>query len=127
MVRKDEVRGLTKEEDAWLDQFFADLAEDKEFMDLLRVERDRLDRSFQRLCSWGTCEYSIDPVDNKIVSSIGIVGCACDGLPGWRSQYYDGLPKRGWNIKARGRHGGRIAQSRRKHAEHARWLKESGL
>ena len=79
-------------------------------------------RQVDRRCPFGNCATFIDPLDGKITGGFGPVGCGCDTLPGWRSPYYDGLPKPGWSAKPVGRHGGRVAASRRKAREHARWL-----
>jgi len=84
-------------------------------------------RSVTRLCPFGNCSVDIDPLDNAIIGAAGPVGCGCDNLPGWRSQHWDGLPKPGWHAKPNGRHGGRVAASRRKHADHARWLNDMNL
>lgn len=83
---------------------------------------EREERLVERLCPFGTCVTLTDPADNTVFGGWGSVGCGCDSLPGWRSKYYDGLPKPGVALKPVGRHGSRIARSRRKHAEHKRWV-----
>ena len=110
--------------------FFADLGLDMRnatFAAAYDLARERGARAVSRPCPFGSCQVDIDPLDGTIVSAVGPVGCGCGNLPGWRSQHWDGLPKPGWTVKAVGRHGGRIAASRRKHAEHGRWLEELRL
>lgn len=102
----------------WLEEMMSD---DK-FVTALIESREKYARSVARLCPFGTCEINIDPVDGKIFGAIGLVGCGCDVLPGWRSKYYEGLPKPGWDVKPVGKHGGRIARSRRKHKKHQCFL-----
>lgn len=120
-MKKDE---LTEEEEQWLNAWLEDLAENHGLMEFLEKERERLARGIPRLCPWGCCEVLVDPIDNQITTTIGLVGCGCDNLPGWRSKYYEGLPKPGWNIKPVGRHGGKIARSRKKHREHENYMNE---
>lgn len=115
---------FTEEEQDEIDAWFENLLSDKKLLEFLDQERKRLERGVPRNCPWGCCEILIDPLDNKIITSIGLVGCGCDNLPGWRSRYYEGLPKRGWNVKPVGRHGGKIARSRKKHREHAQYLRD---
>lgn len=116
--------GLTREEEIEIDDFFTRLMEDPEFVRILAQEREKLDRCYQVPCPWGTCEISIDPLTNRIEMSIGVVGCPCDNTRGWRSKYYQGLGKPGWNAKPYGRHGGKIAKSRRQVKDLERWRKE---
>lgn len=118
------VTELTPEEAHWLDAWLDDLAQDPKIAEYMRQERERLDRGIPRNCPWGICEVLVDPIDNTITSTIGLVGCGCDNLPGWRSKYYEGLPKPGWNVKPVGRHGGRIARSRKKHRELKKYQQE---
>ena len=82
------------------------------------------DRSEPHPCPFGACTVMVDPVTGKISGASGPVGCGCDNLPGWRSVHLAGLPKPGWNAKPVGRHGGRVAASRRKHADLATWQRE---
>lgn len=112
---------LTPEEEEWLDAWLNDLAEDPVIMKYMIEERVRLGRGIARSCPWGICEVLVDPIDNQITSTIGLIGCGCDNLPGWKSKYYEGLPKPGWDVKPVGRHGGRIARSRKKHREHKQY------
>jgi|JI10StandDraft_1071094.scaffolds.fasta_scaffold11205_10 hypothetical protein len=109
------------EESKKLDDWIEEMMKDPKFVAALLKERAAFERSTRRLCPWGTCEVSIDPWNNKIFAAVGLVGCGCDNLPGWRSKYYEGLPKPGWDAKPVGRHGGRIARSRRKHRKHQRF------
>lgn len=93
-----------------------------EFREAYAQAQARSERQVDRRCPFGNCWTWIDPLDRTVVGGVGPVGCGCDSLPGWRSKYYEGLPKPGWAAKPVGRHGGKIAASRRKHARHARWL-----
>jgi hypothetical protein len=106
------------------DDYLRKQMEDPEFMKGYLHARKVMDRTYQVLCPWGRCEYSIDPVDNTIVTSIGPLGCGCDYFPGWKSKYYDGLPMPGFAVKPYGRHGSRIARKRKITAQHERWLDE---
>lgn len=90
---------------------------------LARV-REQYARAVARPCPFGNCAVDIDPLDNTIISGVGPALCGCDNLPGWRATRWDGLPKPGWSAKPVGRHGGRIAASRRKHADLARFQRE---
>ena len=96
---------------------------DPVFVRTLEHERIRLDRAIYRYCGWGTCEIAVDPVDNTVLWTVGLVGCPCDFYPGWKSKYVEGMPKPRWHAKARGRHGGRIQRKRRIEAEHLKWVK----
>jgi len=103
----------------------AQLAKSMDVPELARAyseARARYERAVARLCPFGNCEVLVDPIDRTVQGGMGPVGCGCDNLPGWRSRYYDGLPKPGWQAKPVGRHGGRIAASRRKHAA---WRREA--
>lgn len=101
-----------------VDSFFDNLVRnDPDLIVQIKLARKRLDRSYQRWCPWGRCEISIDPVDNTTVSAIGVIGCGCDNLPGWKSKYYEGLPKPGFAVKPVGRYRGRIERKRRLTAE----------
>jgi hypothetical protein len=101
-----------------VDSFFDNLVRnDPDLIVQIKLARKRLDRSYQRWCPWGRCEISIDPVDNTTVSAIGVIGCGCDNLPGWKSKYYEGLPKPGFAAKPVGRYRGRIERKRRLTAE----------
>ena len=116
---------LSDEDIIELDAYFDKLVADNPTLyQMIWRERAKLARSIPRPCPWGSCEICVDPVDNKIVSAIGPVGCGCDNLSGWKSSYYEGLPKPGWAAKPFGRHGGRIARSRKKTADHNRWRAE---
>ena len=104
------------------DDYIAKQMEDPKFMEEYLASRKVMDRCYHVLCPWQRCEISIDPVTNVIVTAIGPVGCGCDNRPGWRSKYYEGLPKPSWMAKPQGRHGGRIAAGRRREAEHEKFL-----
>lgn len=92
------------------------------------LEQDRLafERSSVRRCAFGHCTVHEDPVTGEELARFGPVGCGCDNLPGWDSRHRAGRPKPGWQVKAAGRHGGRIAASRRKRADLAQWQRELG-
>lgn len=93
-----------------------------EFHAAVAEARARLDRAVQVECAFGNCVMDVDPVDGRVFGGMGPIGCGCESLPGWKSPYVDGKPMLGWAAKPVGRHGGRIAASRRKHAAHARWV-----
>jgi hypothetical protein len=101
-------------DDEVLEQWLNNLLEDPEFMDSLKAHQKQLDRAEHKMCPWGRCEFSIDPLTNTIIGSIGLIGCECDLLPGWDSKYYEGLPKPRWDVKPVGRHGSRVQRSRRR-------------
>ena len=73
-------------------------------------------------CPFGNCVVEVEAGTGLVHAAYGPVGCACDYLPGWRSKHYEGLPKPGWDVKAVGRHGGRIARSKRLRREYAAYL-----
>ena len=106
------------------DEFLSWIDNTPEFRAAYAQAQARADRQVDRPCPFGNCTTWIDPLDRTVCGGIGPVGCGCDSLAGWRAKHYDGLPKPGWNVKAVGRHGGKIAASRRKHAAHACWLTE---
>lgn len=110
------------EDQASLNEWLDKMMDDPKFVAAMLKEREAFERSTRRLCPFGTCEISVDPRNNKVFAAVGLVGCGCDNLPGWRSKYYEGLPKPGWDAKPVGRHGGRIAQSRRKHRKHRQFV-----
>lgn len=107
---------------AWMDT--DDPVKRAEIRAAMREARARFARLINRPCPFGNCRVLIDPVDNTVEPFFGLAGCGCSMLPGRNARHYDGLPKPGWNTKPVGRHGGRIARSRHKHASHARWLKD---
>jgi hypothetical protein len=105
-------------DDVW--SFFDECMKDPKFARIYAERKAKYDRAEQRLCAFGNCVMEVDPVDERVLSGVGPVGCGCEWLPGWRSQRYGGKAKPGWPAKPFGRHGGRIAASRRKHAKFAR-------
>lgn len=105
-----------------LDAHIAESMNEPAFRAAFEASTAKYARAVTRICPFGNCTVDIDPVDRTIMGGAGPVGCGCDSLPGWRSPYYEGLPKPGWAGKAVGRHGGRIAASQRKHADHVLWL-----
>lgn len=78
----------------------------------------------EKLCPFGRCCIAVQ--GTIIVFAYGPVDCECSNMDGWRSRHYEGLPKRRWNVKPVGRHGGKIQASKRKHEKFAKdwrwWL-----
>lgn len=93
---------------------------DPQLMKFFQEAQEELEAATYRLCPWRNCEVAISSTTGKIISTIGPVGCGCDSM----APYWDGLPKPGFNIKARGKHGGRIARSRRRMKRYYVWRKE---
>jgi hypothetical protein len=70
----------------------------------------------QLICPWGNCTHSACPDCGRLTGNgVGLAGCPCDTLPGWDARFYASLPKPHPPMKAKGRHGGRVAASARKH------------
>ena len=89
-------------------------------LEYLRQAREAMERAYPVLCPFGRCEHLVDPLDNTIVSTVGLSGCPCDH----KSKYYDGLPKPRWHTKARGKHGSKVSGSKRRENNRQRSFRE---
>lgn len=90
----------------------------------LEQARAQAARAVERPCSWRRCVVLVDPVDNTVIGGWGDALCPCDHLPGWNARHPEGMAKVGWSGKARGRHGSRIARSKARRREWARFEAE---
>src|SRR5690349_2459141 len=87
---------------------------DPEFVAAYEKEKARLDSATRVSCHFGHCFHDVDTTGH-ILGGMGPVMCPCDHLPGWKAPRPAGQARPAAPVKARGRHGSRVARSRLRH------------
>lgn len=79
----------------------------------MQAARDRYASLVRSVCAFGNCTVLVDS-SGRNAGGAGPVGCACEKR--W-TQWPDQTYKPAFPAKVRGRHGSRVARSRRRHAD----------